>query len=150
MWRRFWGRKRRDEELEEEIVHDLALEAEERAQSGLSRRDAECASRKDFGNVLLVKEATREVWAWRTLEILAQDLRYAARTLRHSPGFAATSILALALVVGVNTAIFTIFDQIAFRPLPVQDGRPHCRRLRDLSWPVRPQDARQHSHAVVP
>src|SRR5438128_1829724 len=105
---RFWRWKRRDAELDEEIAHDLLLEAEERARSGISRRDAECASRKDFGNVLLVKEATREVWAW--------------RTLRQSPGFAATSIMALALGVGVNTAIFTIFDQIAFRPLPVKDG----------------------------
>ena len=51
-----------------------------------------------------------------------QDLRYAVRTLRQNPGFAATAIIALALGIGVNTAIFTIFDQMAFRPLPVKDG----------------------------
>src|SRR5258707_12632573 len=88
----------------------------------MSPQDAERSSRKDFGNVLLVKEATRRVWGWTSIEILVQDLRYAARTLRQSPGFAATSILALALGVGVNTAIFTIFDEIAFRPLPIKDG----------------------------
>ncbi len=122
MWWRFWNRKRRDEELEEEIAHDLFLETEDLVQSGMPRREAEFASRKDFGNVLLVKETTREAWSWRSLETLAQDLLYAARTLRRSPGFAATSILAVALGVGVNSAIFTIFDQIAFRPLPVKDG----------------------------
>ena len=122
MWWNFWQRKRRDAELDEEIAHDLMLETEDRVHSGMSRQDAERSSRKDFGNVLLVKEATREVWAWTSIEILVQDLRYAARTLRQNPSFAATSILALALGVGVNTAIFTIFDEVAFRPLPIKDG----------------------------
>jgi hypothetical protein len=86
MWWRIRGGKRRDEDLEEEIAHDLFLETEERVQSGMSRRDAEHASQKDFGNVLLVKEATHEVWTWRSFEMLAQDLRYAGRTLRGAGG----------------------------------------------------------------
>ena len=122
MWWRIWNRKRRDDDLDAEIAHDLLLETEERIQEGMPRREAESASRKDFGNVLLVKETTREIWAWRTLEILAQDLVYAVRALRRSPGFAVASILALALGVGVNSAIFTIFDEIAFRPLPIPGG----------------------------
>src|SRR5258708_26510474 len=122
MWWSFWRRKRSDAELDEEIAHDLSLETEERVRSGMSPQDAERSSRKDFGNVLLVKEATRRVWGWTSIEILLQDLRFAARTLRQSPGFAATSILALALGICVNTAIFTVFDEIAFRPLPIKDG----------------------------
>src|SRR5215471_13661960 len=100
---RFWRLKRRDAELEEEIAHDLWLDAEERVAAGLSPADAERASRKDFGNVALIKEAAREAWTWRTFEILAQDLRYAVRTLRRSPAFAATAITTLALGIGVNS-----------------------------------------------
>jgi putative ABC transport system permease protein len=120
---RFWRLRQRDAELDEEIAHDLRLDAAERVQSGLSLQDAERASRRDFGNVLLIKETTREAWAWRSLEILAQDLRYALRTLARSPVFSVASILMLGLGVGVNTAVFSIFDQVAFRPLPVKDGR---------------------------
>jgi len=118
----FWRRRNREAELEEEIAHDLWLDAQERARSGQDVAEAERASRKDFGNVLLIKEATREIWTSRTLEVAAQDLRYTVRTLRHSPAFATTAVLTLALGLGVNTAMFTIFDQIAFRPLPIADG----------------------------
>src|SRR5258708_34507312 len=97
MWWSFWRRNRSDAKLDEEIAHDLTLETEERVHSGMSRQDAERASRKDFGNVLLVKEATRKVWTWTSIETLVQALRYAARTLREGHGFAVTSILALAL-----------------------------------------------------
>jgi hypothetical protein len=121
MWS-FWKRKQRERDLDDEIAHDLALNAEERVHEGASREEAVHASRRDFGNLALVKEETRRVWGWMWLEVLVQDLRYAARTLRKSPAFAATAIVALALGIGVNTACFTIFDQVAFRPLPIPDG----------------------------
>ena len=62
MWWSFWSR-RRDSDLDDEIAHDLALDAEERIQSGMSRQQAEQSTRRDFGNVALVKEDTREAWA---------------------------------------------------------------------------------------
>jgi hypothetical protein len=121
MWS-FWKRKQRERDLDDEIAHDLALDADERAREGVSREEAEHASRRDFGNVALVMEETRGVWGWMWIEALVQDLRYGVRTLRKSPGFAATAIVALALGIGVNSAFFSIFDQAALRPLAIPEG----------------------------
>jgi hypothetical protein len=78
----FWRPKHRDEDLDDEIAHDLALDTEERIRSGVSREEAERSSRRDFGNAALVKESMRDAWAWTSLERLLQDTRYALRTFR--------------------------------------------------------------------
>jgi len=115
----FWRRKRRETDLDDEIAHDLALDAEERIRSGATRQEAEQASRRDFGNVLLLKEGIRETWGWTWLQRLAQDLRYGWRTLRKNPLFATMAVLSLALGIGANTAIFSFMDAILMRALPV-------------------------------
>src|SRR5207247_3671864 len=84
---KFWRRKQRDADLDDEIAHDLALEAELKIKSGMPRHEAEYASHRDFGNVLLLKEGIREMWGWTSLERLAQDLRYAWRTSLKNPLF---------------------------------------------------------------
>jgi macrolide transport system ATP-binding/permease protein len=127
---KFRGRKQRDADLDDEIAHDLALEAEEKVRSGMPRQEAEHASHRDFGNVLLLKEGLREMWGWTSLERLAQDLRYAWRTLLKNPLFAAMAVLSLALGIGANTAIYSFMDAILMRTLPVQ----HPRELIILNW----------------
>ena len=72
----------RDDELDEEIRSHLAMSVRDRMERGESRSDAEAAARRELGNVALVKEVTREMWGWRWLERLIQDLAYAARLLR--------------------------------------------------------------------
>ncbi|HLK17637.1 MAG TPA: ABC transporter permease, partial [Bryobacteraceae bacterium] len=114
----FWRHKQHDADLDDEIAHDLALDAEERIRAGEAVREAEQASRRDFGNVGLLKENIRENWGWASLERLARDLKYGWRSLRNSPLFAAMAILSLALGIGANASIFSVINAILLRPLP--------------------------------
>jgi hypothetical protein len=125
-----WRRRQRESELDEEIAHDLALDAEQRIRSGMSREEAERATRRDFGNLALVKEDTRASWGWVWLEGLKQDLRYGWRTLRRTPLFSAMAVLLLALGIGANTAIYSFMEAILMRALPVQ----HPEELVILNW----------------
>src|SRR5881394_2062591 len=114
---RFLRRNSKHTDLDDEIAHDLAAEADENLRSGMSREQAECSSRKNFGNVTLVKESTREAWGWTSLERLLQDLRYAFRQIRRGPGFAIVAVLSLGLGIGANTSIFTLINVMMLKSL---------------------------------
>lgn len=110
----------RDREIDAEIQAHLDLEAAEQRDRGLSPREARLAARRAFGSVAFVHEEVRAVWTWTLIEQLAQDLRYAIRTMRRSPGFALTAILSLAMGIGVNVGIFSLADALLFRPLAIR------------------------------
>ncbi len=107
--------------LHEEIRDFIERETEDNIARGMTPEDARDAARRKFGNVARTQEDARAVWIGVWLEQLGQDVRYALRTFRHHPGFAAIVIVTLALGIGANTAIFSAVDDALFRPLPVPE-----------------------------
>ena len=140
---RFWRHNQRNSDLDDEVAHDLAAEAEERIRAGSSHEEAEYASLRDFGNVLLIKEDTRETWGWTLLERLGQDVRYGWRTLRKNPLFTSMAVLSLALGIGANTAIYSVVDAIMLRALPVRSPG----ELVILNWRAK-QNVNHHNGSM--
>ena len=96
---------------DQELANDLDFHREMTARCG----------GMPLGNTLVLREEARDAWGWTWMERLSQDLRYAVRQLRRSPGFALAAIVILALGIGVNVAAFGFFNLMVLRPLPVHN-----------------------------
>jgi hypothetical protein len=116
-WRNIFTKRSSD--LDEEIRCHIALAIRDRIERGESPETARLAVMREFGNVLLVKEVVSETWWWGWFGRFIQDLRFAVRQLRKSPGFAVTVVLIVALAVGANTTIFSLANALLLRSLPV-------------------------------
>jgi predicted permease len=118
LWRRITYLARRNQ-MDADIAEEMRLHLElKTAAAG----DVSVAQ-KQFGNLVRLKEKSRDAWGWGWLDSVAQDVRYGWRSLMSARGFTITAVLSLALGVGANTAIFSIVNAMMLRSLPVPD--PH-------------------------
>jgi macrolide transport system ATP-binding/permease protein len=124
-FRQLFARKQIYADFSAEIQQHLAEKVETLIASGMSRRDAEFAAKREFGNVARIEQSGREAWAWPRIESIAADASFALRQMLRNPGFTATVVITLALSIGVNTAIFSLVNALLIKTLPY----PHPERL---------------------
>jgi hypothetical protein len=106
-----------EDELDEELRFHVAMETRKNLETGMRPADARRKVNVQFGGLEQVKEECRDVRGLRFIETISQDVRYALSGFRRTPGFASTVVATIALGLGLNTTLFTIFNAYVLQPL---------------------------------
>jgi predicted permease len=115
--KQLFSRRRLYRELSEEIQAHLDEKVEELVAKGMSRDEAMQSARREFGNLGLIEENSREVWRWPSVENFFSDIRHGLRALRHNPVFTTVALLTIAIGIAANAAVFTVVNSVLLRPL---------------------------------
>ncbi len=114
-------RRSHEEDFDAEVQAHLDMLTEENVRRGLTAEESRQAARRSLGSITQIKEIQREGRGLPQIETLFADLRYAARMLRANPGFTLVAVLTLTLGIGVVTTVFSAYNAVALKPLPVAD-----------------------------
>jgi predicted permease len=133
-WNRLWRRRQMEEQLEKELRFHLEQHTADLIAHGHDPEEARRQARLALGGPELVKEECRDARGTRWLEDLLQDVRYALRTLRQRPGFAAVAVFTLALGIGATTVMFTVINTVLLKPLPYPEPGRLVRLQEQTDW----------------
>ncbi len=117
-FQQLFSRHRRYAELSESIREHLQEKIDCLIEDGMSREEAERAARRNFGNVTLIEERSREAWGWPTIETLIADVRFGLRQFRSNPSVTLVGVCSLALGIGATTVMFSVIYAILIDPYP--------------------------------